>query len=222
MPARLLSPRMGRRTLPEPVEPAELGSQGLLALELLPRAGLHGQDANDGTRRAQLLAKPTVVHPGHMERCDQGLDTGSQSTGRPSTARSSASPSRRPGPSPRSPTPPTEGSETCTRRPAHRRAHRNSPSPDQVGHQVRRTAAQPPVMTWAECSPPVKRSAVPPTTRSAQNRVELDGRQAERAPDRTLVTDQPPGVHADTGPPGGSWRMSPRARKSWSSRWRNW
>ncbi len=50
----------------------------------------------------------------------------------------------------------------------------------EAGASTGRAAAQPPVMTWAECPPPVRRSAVPPppTTRSAESHVELDGRQA--------------------------------------------
>ncbi|MGY3205716.1 hypothetical protein ACVW19_006231 [Streptomyces sp. TE5632] len=39
---------------------------------------------------------------------------------------------------------------------------------------IRRTAARLPVMTWAESFPPARRSAVPPTTRPAQSRAELD------------------------------------------------
>ncbi|WP_426567319.1 NF041680 family putative transposase [Streptomyces canus] len=68
------------------------------------------------------------------------------------------------------------GSQTCTRRPAPRPAHRNYRVPGLAGRRARRTAAKPPVTTWAESSPQARHSAVPPTTRSAPNHA---------APDRT-------------------------------------
>lgn len=41
--------------------------------------------------------------------------------------------------------------------------------PGLAGRRVRRTAAQPPVMTWAESWPPARHTAAPPTTRWASN-----------------------------------------------------
>jgi len=47
--------------------------------------------------------------------------------------------------------------------------HRNRPGPDQVGPGVEEPAAKPPVLAWAEFSPPARRTAEPPTTKPASN-----------------------------------------------------
>jgi hypothetical protein len=62
--------------------------------------------------------------------------------------------------------------DLCTR--ARSPAAAPKPScPALAGHRVRKAAAPPPVTTWAESSPPARRSADPPTPRWAPNRADL-------------------------------------------------
>lgn len=62
---------------------------------------------------------------------------------------------------------------TKTGSPAVRQNH---PDPAPAARRARRTAAQPPAMTWAESSPPARPTAAP-TPKRARIRVELDERQ---------------------------------------------
>ena len=60
-----------------------------------------------------------------------------------------------------------ECSGICTRKPAPRLVHGNHPAPAPAGRRARRTGDRPPDTTSGESSPSARRSAVPPTTKSA-------------------------------------------------------